>query len=219
MATVRGQCRSEPATQLEKLVWVSWAEEWGILQHRETTFVTAPAASMAETNRRGAPRAGKGQGQQVHRPSQAQTTPHPCPTLGWYLPWALGRAERPRRTREHQCMYYRDYFTEEKTEIQKSKVPCPKSPAWPAKPSSGKAVPLPPSPQQVSPLQTDLSGKGKQDLASNEAGGAFFPLPLPTAQRGHRPTLHPPEGSLSQLLPGINSAENTHSGGLPKGSR
>lgn len=94
MATIRGQCRAKPPTQLEKLVWVlGWGV--GILQQREITFMPAPTASMAEANRLGAPRAGKGQCQWVDRSSQArlETTTHPCPSLGWYLLWTLCHAE------------------------------------------------------------------------------------------------------------------------------
>lgn len=89
MATVRGQCRSEPATQLEKLVWVSWAEEWGILQHRETTFVQPlppPWLRQTEGEPRGQARARANRCTGLLR---LRPPPYPCPTLGWYLPWTV----------------------------------------------------------------------------------------------------------------------------------
>lgn len=45
-------------------------------------------------------------------------------------------------------------------------------------------------------------------------GAPSPPCPFPPPSEATAPLY-----ILSQLLPGINSAENTHSGGLPKGSR
>lgn len=85
MATVRGQCRFKPPTQLEKLVWVLG---WGVgtLQHTEITLMPPPPPWLRQTET-GSPKGGKGpvpMGGQVFPGSAGDH--HPPLPCTWLLP-------------------------------------------------------------------------------------------------------------------------------------